>query len=279
MSQAMTARPALDVGRVFTRAFVLLGRAFLPVFLTTWSVGVLMAVVTVAVSLIMQADFAAARGPGAGLPASTWLAFLVVYGGLALQYGMAVCATTQGALMIDNGEKPTIMRVFLGSLGGLVPVTCVGVLYALMWSLATVFFVIPGVFVRLFWIVAGPARAGERMFFLNAFARSARLTSGAWWPIFLVQLIWGVGMLMLLGVALWGMVATALRVAVVAGGTFGSATLTPQGGAILLAYQLVTSAIFTLLLMLNAAMPAALYAELRSLRDGFTSKRLDQVFS
>jgi len=119
---------------------------------------------------------------------------------------------------------------------------------------------VPGIILWLVWAVVTPVYVQEKVGIFEAFGRSAELTSGARWRIFLTMLI--------IGVLLWVL-------SIPAG--FLTAAMTATGNAFLIA--LVGAALSALNSMVLVATQASIYVELRQKKEGVAPAELEAIFA
>jgi hypothetical protein len=183
----------------------------------------------------------------------------VLLGGVAMaligQLGqMAIVAATLEAVA---GRQPRIAPI----LRSVLPLVPQGMVLAILWWVAVLggfmFFVVPGVILMCLWFVPTAALVAERRGVFAALGRSAELTKGARWRIFLLLCIGGV---------FWVVVQSMLGVLAAAMG---------DGVAAATAYALATA----LMGMLPPAVSASAFHALRSQKDGMGTQELEQVFA
>jgi hypothetical protein len=207
-------------------------------------------------------------------------AFSTLFGPMAL-LGAAVSVVAKafcnsfliaGALASIDGRPQTVGAQVRAGLPVVLPVIGIQLLSAIAVGAASMLLLIPGLIVACMLCVAVPAEVGERAGVLGALARSAALTKGHRWSIF--------GLLVLYFVAIaiiGGIIGVVVGLAFFGG--FGKSYLTSDGsplayvGVILVAFE---SAAFT---MLSAVGLAALYAELRLVKEGPQTQSLAEVFA
>jgi hypothetical protein len=262
---------------VIGRLFRTLGGSFLPAFLAIFAVGGVTGLVNYAVMLGITLS---AAGDLDRITAQSWISIVTSFTVLALTYAMATAVTTQAAMAVEDGDRVSFVRLFRPALAALLPVAFVGAIYAVVFTVAAFFFLVPSLFVRIFWIVAGPVRAGEKIVWLNAFGRSASLTDGSRLMVALLSLLYGLAMTVLFYVLFLGLLAIIGGVMSVLPQVSGMGTnLRPLSLGASIVFMLLYLAVTTLLMMINAALPAALYVELRTLKEGASTRSLDQVFA
>jgi hypothetical protein len=299
-AQPTTAQPQarLDLGRVVVRTFGAIGANFVTFFLLAILLAAIpnfligMGIGYLRVPILSQAD-----------PVTYNLVFsLLVLGtvvlGIIPTY-VLIGALTQGSIVHYNGGKAGFGECLGTGFGFLLPLIGLGILAIIglfLWLLVVFFpgaivvgiagamfaqtgnFVgggilgivlgvaawIPAVMAVIRWSVAAPSLVVERTGVMGAFKRSGNLTRNNRWAIFFLALIW---LVISFGIQ-WSI-------------TFiGASTITGAGGAfvgawLLWGFTILYSAINTMIL---GAGQAALYYELRVLKEGATSEELAKIF-
>jgi hypothetical protein len=183
----------------------------------------------------------------------------MLLGGVAMaligQLGqMAMAAATLEAVA---GRQPRMAAI----LRSVLPLAPQGLLLAILWWAAVLVgltvLMVPGVMLMCVWFVPTAALIAERRGVFAALARSAQLTKGARWRIFLLLCIGGV---------FWVVMQSILGVLAAAMG---------DGVAATAAYALATS----LMGMLPPAVSASAFHSLRRQKEGMGTQELEQVFA
>lgn len=155
------------------------------------------------------------------------------------------------------------MRVALPLIGlAIVVGLCVGV--------GLILLLIPGIILYVIWAVASPALVEENVGVFGALGRSSRLTKGARWKVFGLELV--------VLIAVW--IASALfgYFMIVAGG--GMQALAQSGRAGLPIGLMIGNVVLsTLLTTFWSTAQTSLYVELRDWKDGPQAARLGEVFA
>lgn len=139
----------------------------------------------------------------------------------------------------------------------------VGVLGGLAIALGTLLLIVPGVFLMLIWFVAGPVAVAERGMSLGeVFERSQKLTENHRWTLLLLGVIYVV--------AAWVIMLMIGMIAGVASG--GDMT---QMNAIVVVVTAVAQALTSLI---AAAGVAAVYVELRTVKEGAAHQSVAAIF-
>ena len=188
-----------------------------------------------------------------GMLGLTWLVSIVT--GAILQAGL-----TRATVMHLSGETPQFGQLLAVGISMILPMIAIGLLAGVGVIIGFMLLIVPGVILWLVWAVVTPAYVQEKIGILDAFSRSAALTSGARWRIFLTMLI----VLVLLCV---------LSIPV----SFLTAAMEAIGNAFLTA--LVGAATSALASMVMVAVQASIYVELRQLKEGIAPSDLEAIFA
>lgn len=243
--------------------------------------------VTLAVGVIEAAALIAAGGVAAFRPGATgglavaaavivWvLCFGFQFAFLQAAVADAVASDTQDGRASFAAGFSRGMRAGLANAG---PVGAILLMRAIVVFLASLFF-LPGMFLSVIWTVAAPAQVMEKTGVFGAFSRSIELTQGNWLIVFGFNLVAG----LLAGTAFYfGLLIVVLvggAVGLAAGlGTAGAQTSAPGAVAVLTVAGLFYYVLITLFFAATAAIPAAVYRELRAVKGG-TPAAVAAVFS
>jgi hypothetical protein len=191
---------------------------------------------------------------------------------IVLARALSDCLLVLGALAAIDGRSPTFDAQVRAGLTIVLPVIGIYILSVFAIAACFVLLFVPGVIVMCMLCVAIPAEAAERRGVIGALSRSADLTRGHRWSIF--------GLLVLYGLAAW---LISIVVGLVAGllffGGVSKTYLTADGGAMSYIGVVVTTFITAALAMVSAVGAAALYTELRLVKEGPQTRSLDEVFA
>ena len=251
---------SLSVGRVFSRAFSVMGNNPLVTFGVAFLLAALPQLVISYATTSMRLDLTQ-RGAMAGLVGLGIFGFLVMLVFQALVQGVIVHTT----LADREGRRAEFGESMGFALGRALPLLVVSVLLAFASILGLMLLLIPFFFVVTRWAVAVSVVVAERSGIGGAFSRSAELTAGARWKIL------GLGILVMIFVYVIAAIAGAINFAVIGLPGMMSGTLNP--------IVLVVGAIAnTLTSTFWATMQASLYIELIDWKDGPTAQRLAEIF-
>jgi len=182
------------------------------------------------------------------------------------------CLLVSTALAAINGRRPSFEAQLRACFPFVLPVVGIYILTVIAIAATMMLLVVPGLIVMCMLCVAVPAELAERPGVIGALSRSADLTRGRRWSIF--------GLLLLYALAIW--VVTAI-VALVAGllfyGGVGKTFFNAEGGPLTYVGIVVTTLVTAGVTMVSAVGVAALYAELRMVKEGPQTQSLDEVFA
>ena len=262
----------LDIGQVLARVISLLRRGFVAAWLAESGLCAILGVLNMALTVALAGTRAFSRpSDNSGFGVLIALVALVF---LLLQYAAAISLMTKAAVADPDGPPPGVRALAAAALPQVIPVTVVLTGYVLAVIVGYVFLVFPAIFISLVFAVVAQARAAEPISWLQAFSRSAALTENNRWTIFLLRIVWGVAngvgvALMFIGIGTFGALF----------GAQGTQALGPVALALILLILPLSVVVTAALLLFNAALPAALYAELRRLKEGDRASSIEQVFS
>jgi uncharacterized membrane protein len=243
---AMAETPSrFDMGRVVQRTFGTVGR--------NWVTFALLALpLSVIPQGLLQLQIAGIR-TGANtsmLGFGGLLSLIALVGGFILE-----AALTYGSVIDLNGRRPSFGDCLSVGLRNILPLIGLSILMGLAIAAGFVLLIIPGVLMALAWSVAVPSLVVERTGVFGAFSRSADLTRNHRGAIFLLSLAFAILSLIIGAVAgaIMSFAGTAASV-VILGIVRGAETL------------------------IGAAGIAAVYSELRSIKEGVGPEHLAAVF-
>ncbi|THD74432.1 MAG: hypothetical protein E7812_19115 [Phenylobacterium sp.] len=246
----------LDLGRVASQTFTVLGRQPVTIFGLALLLGGLPAALN-----LYYASQALVGGGAAALTQFTtfgyWLRIIAqLFVGAFLGASLFYVAFSE-----VSGRKATFGEIVTNGAKLFLPLFAVNFMSAVAIVIGCFLLIVPGLMLAVAWCVAGPALVAERTGITQVFGRSAELTRGNRWRIFGLVLIFLVVVAIIQGVvsAIFG----------VAGGV----------GALLSPARLIISgviAIFTTAITYTGL--AVLYANLRELKEGLGHESLAAVF-
>lgn len=166
-------------------------------------------------------------------------------------------ATAYGVFQVLRGQTATLGESVSYGMAHLGPLILTALLTGLGILAGTLLFVIPGIILACLWSVAIPVCVIERMGAIDSIKRSAQLTRGYRWPIFVLVLMIS---LAILGVA----IGVVLIVEILT----DSVAIT----------TLLTALALTVVQAFNNVMSATIYFDLRAIKENITVDNLTAVF-
>ncbi|WP_269513714.1 YciC family protein [Brevundimonas subvibrioides] len=247
----------LDLGRVTQRTFASISQNWL-VFLGS---SLFLIGVPSAISALGQGSNIITERSPLILTAIVVGGILTLVGTYILQ-GLVVFVTVNGF----NGKRIGLGQALSAGLRYFFPLLGLGILMGLGLMVGFILLVIPGIILSIMWIVAAPALVAERRGVMESFQRSRDLTRGSRWMIFAI-------------VVVYTLVAWLLSMAVAGVMLASSGSLTPTAGATpSIAVVIVTPIVNVVTAILSSAGIAAIYYELRTVKEGVAPEALASVF-
>lgn len=250
-----------DMGRVFQRAFAVLGANALNFIV----LALLLSTLPTALMEIAQAMVAKPEDAGNPLALYTGSHLIVFVVSLFVAIGFSYVlqgAVIRGAVVTLNGGKASLAECLSTGLGVLLPAFAISILVGLGVWLGLILLVVPGIIVALAWCVALPVRVMESRGIVAAISRSADLTRNHRWAL--------LGLFVVMGIGVWvvSMVVAlplTLLTGLLSGGLpLGTLVATP-----------ITNAIGGLV---GAVFVASVYYELRFIKEGVGAGALAAIF-
>ncbi|MCS6622577.1 hypothetical protein N0B44_06625 [Roseibacterium beibuensis] len=259
MSSTFRERRRFDVGRVFELTFGAIGANGLPLLLIALLfVGVPQAALVWAQSLLLGQT---------GSDSFLGLAFLIWLGGLVVSMICNVLmqgVVTHTVVADLQGRKPSIGESFGVALRSFWVLLGIGIVSGLATALGFILLIVPGILIFLIWMVAGPVAIAERTGVGKALSRSRTLTRDHRWWLLLVAIIY-VAVSWVLGIlaGMLGMAATGFN---------------PEAAGVNAVTLIVGPAIQALSTLIWGAMVAAVYVELRAVKEGGGKESVAAIF-
>jgi hypothetical protein len=256
----------LEIGRVISQTFGVIGRNFVVFFVLSL---VLSGIPTAIIGYVQAGMMGDAATTGTLSPG---LIYSSIVGGLA---AIITASILQGALVYGtvqdlNGARPNVGECLTTGLRAFLPLFVVSLLFGLAIGFGMILLIVPGIMIACAWCVAVPALVADRTTIGGAFRRAAELTRGNRWRIFGLFLAI-LGILLVLGLVV-GLVSAAVIVPFVLAGA------APETLAAHPAMILVNAVSTALSSLLGSAGIAVLYVELRKAREGVGPEWLSRIF-
>ena len=249
---------SFDLGRVIQRTFKAIQQ--------NWAIFTIASVILVGVPTLMQTYGQISMtggGPtpfnGTGILIAIVGVVLWVVGYFVLQ-GLVVKVSVSGL----NGKAMSMGAAFEAGLKLFLPLLGLGIIVGLGTGLGFILLIVPGIILAVMWSASTGAVVVEGRGVFESLQRSRDLTRGYRWPIFGLAVIYFV-VSMVIGMLVGG-------VGMATGGSF-------LDGSTNMAVNMATNAISNILTgVIGAAGAAALYYELRSVKEGVGPEQLASVF-
>jgi hypothetical protein len=249
-----------EMGRVASRTFGTIGRNAV----TFFSLGVL----AVAPQLILSAYLGVgvfAKGQAVDpskIINNLGLFFLVSVFAVVLT-AVLQAALVHGTISDLNGKKASFGECLQTGFRYALPVIGLSILFSFAMVFGLVLLVVPGVLIMLAWSVAVPVLVVEQTGVFGAFGRSAELTKGHRWAILGLGLVFWI-ISVIIGLALAPLDSMLI--------------LSGEGISSMALVLLVNGIVNVLTTTIMAAGVAAIYYELRSIKEGIGPEQLAAVF-
>jgi uncharacterized membrane protein len=202
---------------------------------------------------------------------STGIVLLV---GLVSFVAKAFCNSflISGALASLDGRPQTIGDQVRTGLAVVLPVIGIEILSSLAITATLVLLIVPGLIVACMLCVSVPAAVAERTGVIDAMSRSSDLTKGNRWSIFGALALYFVAIIILNAII-------ALVVGLIFFGGVSKTYLTTEGSPLAYIGVIVMAFVTAGFTVLSAVALAALYAELRLVKEGPKTNALAEVFA
>lgn len=266
MTDAATGTAKLDIGRVISQTFSVIGRNFTTFLLLSFLLsGLPQGVIGYLQVATLGAPGAAGMNFDPSMITSWLVSLLAVVVTASILQGTLVFATVQDM----NGQKPDIGACLAVGFRAFLPLLAVSLLFGLAIAGGMILLIVPGIMIGVAWCVCVPALVAERTSITGAFGRAGELTRNNRWRIF--------GLFLIVWLAL-------IVIGAVVGGIAGGLMLSQSGmepaAMALNPLQVVLNVIInTLSSLVMSTGIAVLYVELRRLREGAAPQWLAEVFS
>jgi Membrane domain of glycerophosphoryl diester phosphodiesterase len=245
-----------DFGRVVSRTFGLIGRNFVP-----FSILSLIFVGAPTVIVLVIQPSLAGRDPGAMSLVAVLASLVSAVAGLVLQG-----ALTRASVDDLSGKGAAIGPALSTGLAVVLPMIGLGIIVGLGVLAGMMLLIIPGIYLALRWAVAAPVLVVEKLGVFASIGRSAVLTENHRWAI--------LGLVVLYVVLIFVLYAIVGLLIPGSGALYGFSLETPS-----IIVLVVAVAIQVLTSMVATVGGAAIYFELRQIKDGVGVTDLAQVFA
>jgi hypothetical protein len=262
MSVSGTTSGTFDIGRVIQRTFGVIGRNFVPFLLLTLLFKTVPAVV-IGFWSVTEQKAALANNDAFGTAFSAQNILIGVVSAIVgvLSLFVLQAALLRGTLADLNGRRASLGDMLSTGLRFFFPLLGLGILMGVAVGFGFLLFIVPGLMMAVAWCAAAPAVVAEKVGVFESFTRSANLTRGHRWPIFGLFVIYAV---------VSGAISTV-------GNAFMAGNL--NNFATMMTISVIIQAVVgTLGALIGSAGSAALYFELRTVKEGVGADTLASVF-
>lgn len=253
-----------DAGRAVARATDSLRRNFALLAGLAAALQLLPSIVSALLGGALVPTQGVATNPFGATAIFGWTGLLGLVG--FLLYCVALGAMTHVVVVEADGERPAFKPAVVAGLSRALPMVGMFILMYFGISFAMFLLIVPGLILLTMWAVAVPVLVGEGAGVFASLGRSRALTKGARWPVF--GLIVALMLVYLLSFGVAGLLAGGFDP--VALGTALSGI-----GVAGIVYKLINIAV----MVVATVLIAAIYLELRFVRDGDGPASLAAVFA
>lgn len=186
-----------------------------------------------------------------------------------LLYALAQSVLVHACFKDFAGEIVSLRLSMRKALSLLLPLIGLIILYTFGMFLGLIFFVIPGVLLLLGWYVCIPVLLVEKRGVIESLGRSWELTKGyKRWVLLIVIILWVISTV----------ISVLLTLASVPFGDPTMANMTGGSMTFWLVYALASAIAQAIAVLISAASVAAIYFEIRDLKEGITPESIASVF-
>lgn len=247
-----------DIGRVVQRTFALVGQNFIPFFVLAL---VLTGLPALVLQFVMPSDpTAIQQAPG------TYVVTLVIGILVSVVTGVVLQGTlTRASIDALSGKGVNLGAAVSSTMAIILPLIGLGLLVGLGVALGFIALIVPGVFLALCWAVSSPVMVVERLGVTASMSRSMALTQNHRWAILGLAVLYFIGYLIVMTI-----------VGAIVGGSMAS--LASPGGPPI-AFVIVVTLVGVVASVIATVGAAAVYFELRQIKEGVDVTELARVFS
>jgi hypothetical protein len=254
MATVIGTRGRFDIGRVIRKTFTAIGRN-LPLYLGLSFL--LIGLPTLEFQLVAPAQAEGIAGVITAGRLGRWMSmFMIFMAVIGLLRTLLTATLVRATVQELNNRHAQIGDSVATGLRALIPVVLMTVIAVIGVMVGLIFFVVPGFILMVAWCLAIPVKVTERTGIFESLSRSWSLTSGNRWKIFWLILITSIVMSIIEG----AVVATLAAV---------SQTTSAMGAAIMA----------SIVAAFGTTLTAAMYVELRMVKEGTDVQALADVFS
>jgi hypothetical protein len=250
-----------DIGRVIQRTFGVIGRNFVPFLILALLFKAVPTVVIGAWSAIERSSALVANNPFGAFTGQNVLIGLVSTIVSIISVFVLQAALLRGTIADLNGKRASLGDMLSTGLRFFFPLLGLGLVMGVALAVGFVLLIVPGIMMAVAWCAAAPALVAEKTGVFDSFTRSANLTRGHRWAIF--------GLFVIYAVISW--IISAI------GGAFMFANLNDIRTMLIISV-VIQAVVGTLSALIGGAGSAALYYELRTIKEGAGADNLASVF-
>jgi hypothetical protein len=252
-------KPSVDAGRVISRGFEALKPNFLPFF----ALALLLVGVPGFLGQYLLLSGFETMDPAFIFSGAYWWPVLASFFGTFLGTTLLQGLLTRSAILTLGGRDPDLGGSAILALRLLLPIIGLSICVGIILMCGFIFLIVPGI---IFWCalsVAVPALVEERQGVFASIGRSRELTRGSRLHIFLLGFLFWILSMVISGVA---------------GGISGLSSWNAPGLPNAIFSGIATGAGTALSSVISTVVIAALYVELREVREGTSTNQLADVF-
>jgi hypothetical protein len=263
-----TPKPQFDLGRVLSRTFSVIGNNWLGFFLISFLVaGLPMALLTVIPFFMMQLPFVAELSDDA-------VTFGIIFGAAGgivflLGYVFIQAVVVHASFKHLAGQQVSIRESSKLALRYIFPLIGFGIVYAIGVFCGLILVIVPGVILMVGWYLGVPVMLAEKVSLGDVFGRSWELARGYKWWILLTFII-----ITIIAAVIEGVLAA---IALPFSGDLMDVT-TYSSSSYYIATGITTAISQTLNILITSSSVAALYYEIRDLKEGIIPETIASVF-
>lgn len=256
MTVTETAGAQFDFGRVISRTSGLVGRNFVPFFV----VALIFAGLPYAVIQLVQLPLMK-QNPGAAAGILAFGALLSFVTSMLLQGTL-----TRASIDELSGKPVSIGSALAAAFSMILPLIGLAILISLGLMLGMLLLIVPAFILAVRWSVASPVLVAERLGVFASMGRSAALTQNYRWPIFGLFVVFFI------------LVIVAMTVVGVVTGAGLSAFAGAANDGPPLPFVAFMSVVQTIISMVATVGVAAVYFELRQIKEGVGVAEIAKIF-
>jgi hypothetical protein len=194
-----------------------------------------------------------------------WGPFAASILAIVIGYALLQAALVRSTILHLVGRDPDVSGSTMGALAMVLPIIAISIIVTILMMLGFILLIIPGIMIYCALIVAVPALVEERRGVFASMSRSRELTRGSRWQVFILVVFFWIVSQVVNGVA----------------GAVAGVGMFPDPASPLpdpLLAGAVNALAATIVGVCNTVWLAALYVELRGVKEGASTDQLADVF-